>query len=72
MNSECYGTVIFDTPIIIVCFAIFLIGITSWWFLQLILNPESMFNRTNIFLITKANVLIAAIGLIKMKKWSVY
>jgi hypothetical protein len=61
------------TPIIILCFSIFIIGTSSWWFIQLFFNPDMLSNQINIFFtVTKLSVIVAGVGLIKMKKWGVY
>ena len=61
------------TPVLILCFAIFIIVTTLWWFAQLFINPETLTNPNNIFFTaTKFGVLISGIGLLRMKKWAVY
>ncbi len=54
-------------------FAISLIGVGAWWFIQMLLAPELFPVRKNIFFsFTKLGTIVAGIGLLKMKKWGIY
>ena len=60
-------------PILILLFAIFIIAASSWWFIQLAIHPKFLLDNTNIlYSFTKFGVLVSGVGLLFMRKWSVY
>ncbi len=60
-------------PVPLLCYSIFLIGASSWWFIQLFASPEKFLVPMNIFYsITKMSVLISGIGIIMQRTWAVY
>lgn len=60
-------------PKLIILFSIFLIGSSTWWFIQIFINPKWFSNPSNIFYsFTKLGILVAGINLLKRKKWAIY
>ena len=60
-------------PTLIMCYALFLIGSAGWWFFQIGIDYKSLLIDKNLFFsLTKLGVLVSGIGMLKMKKWSVY